>query len=402
MKLKVLGFGAAGNKAAIECIKHGIIAENDVALLNTTLKDIPENYKDLGYLFSSDLGGCGKERNEGKKAMLKAIQNKELDMGSFVDEDTQMVCLIASTEGGSGSGSINIAAKYYAAMNIPVHVFAILGFNDDVRGIKNTLLYFKDLDDNIILHTACNSEFLDYSGNHSRAEQLCNEYIAGQIEALIGAYMIPSEQNIDDKDMYKITTTTGYMDIQKIDLSNVKNPQQFDDVVIEAYQNLKTLEFDKPCKKLGVIINATNKRLNVIDHNFSVIKRYVGENLNEVFRHIQDDGSGNEYMYVIASGMNFPEDAIKRIAKIYKDLNDKVNRKTNSFKDIFDDIDLDDEDDDFDMGVRKIHDSSEVDKLFSQMVIKDNEVVTATDVKNVVKVKKAKKEDESDNGMENY
>ena len=28
MKLKVLGFGAAGNKAAIECIKQGIIAEN--------------------------------------------------------------------------------------------------------------------------------------------------------------------------------------------------------------------------------------------------------------------------------------------------------------------------------------------------------------------------------------
>ena len=91
MKVKILGFGAAGNKAAIECIQKGIIAENDVALLNTTLKDIPETYKDLGYLFSSDLGGCGKERNEGKKAMLKAIQDSELDMASFVDDDTQLV-----------------------------------------------------------------------------------------------------------------------------------------------------------------------------------------------------------------------------------------------------------------------------------------------------------------------
>ena len=341
MRVKILGFGAAGNKAAIECIKQGIIAENDVALLNTTLKDIPETYKDLGYLFSSDLGGCGKERNEGKKAMIKAIQSSELDMASFVDDDTQLVCLVASTEGGSGSGSINIAAKYYQAMNIPVHVFSLIGFNDDVRGIKNTLAFFKDLDDGITLHTISNTEFLDYSGNHSKAEQLANEYFAEQVEALIGNYLIPSDQNIDDKDMYKIVNTTGYMNIQKIDLSNVKNPQQFTDAVVEAYQDLKGLEFDKSCKRLGVIINVPQRKLDVVDHTFEVIKRYIGEPY-ETFRHIQDDGE-NEYMYIIASGLNFPSDGIKRISKIYKDLNEKVNRETNSFKDIFSDIDLDDE-----------------------------------------------------------
>lgn len=390
MRVKILGFGAAGNKAAIECIKQGIIAENDVALLNTTLKDIPETYKDLGYLFSSDLGGCGKERNEGKKAMIKAIQSSELDMASFVDDDTQLVCLVASTEGGSGSGSINIAAKYYQAMNIPVHVFSLIGFNDDVRGIKNTLAFFKDLDDGITLHTISNTEFLDYSGNHSKAEQLANEYFAEQVEALIGNYLIPSDQNIDDKDMYKIVNTTGYMNIQKIDLSNVKNPQQFTDAVVEAYQDLKGLEFDKSCKRLGVIINVPQRKLDVVDHTFEVIKRYIGEPY-ETFRHIQDDGE-NEYMYIIASGLNFPSDGIKRISKIYKDLNEKVNRETNSFKDIFSDIDLDDEDDEFDMSVRSAHAKSEVDKLFGQMVIKkdENEIVEKTNVKNVVKVTKNK------------
>lgn len=391
MRVKILGFGAAGNKAAIECIKQGIIAKNDVALLNTTLKDIPETYKDLGYLFSSDLGGCGKERNEGKKAMLKAIQDSELDMASFVDDDTQLVCLVASTEGGSGSGSINIAAKYYQAMNIPVHVFSLIGFNDDTRGIKNTLAFFKDLDDGITLHTISNAEFLDYSGNHSKAEQLANEYFAGQVEALIGNYLIPSDQNIDDKDMYKIVNTPGYTNIQKIDLSNVKNPQQFTDAIVEAYQDLKGLEFDASCKRLGVIINVPDRKLDVVDHTFGVIKRYIGEPY-ETFRHIQDDAE-NEYMYIIASGLNFPSDGIKRIAKIYKDLNDKVNRETNSFKDIFSDIDLDDEEDEFDMSVRNTHEKSEVDKIFSQMVIKknDNEIVEKTNIKNVVKVTKTNK-----------
>lgn len=400
MKVKVLGFGAAGNKAAIECIEKGIIAENDVALLNTTLKDIPSTYKDLGYLFSSDLGGCGKERNEGKKAMLSAIKNSELDMSSFVEEDTQLVCLVASTEGGSGSGSINIAAKYYLAMNIPVHVFALIGFNDDVRGIKNTLSFFKDLDDGITLHTISNAEFLDYSGNHSTAEQLANTYFAEQVEALIGNYLIPSEQNIDDKDMYKIINTTGYMDIQKVDLSNVKNPQQFVDAVVAAYQELKGLEFDKSCKRMGVIINVPERKLDVVDHTFNVIKRYIGEPY-EVFRHIQYDGE-SEYMYVIASGLNFPSDGIKRIAKIYKDLNDKVNRETNSFKDIFNDIDLDDDDSEFDMSVRNANTKSEVDKLFSQMVIKDDEVIEKTQYNNIVKVKKKTNKEKVDGNLEEY
>ena len=276
-------------------------------------------------------------------------------------------------------------------MNIPVHVFSLIGFNDDTRGIKNTLAFFKDLDDGITLHTISNAEFLDYSGNHSKAEQLANEYFAGQVEALIGNYLIPSDQNIDDKDMYKIVNTPGYTNIQKIDLSNVKNPQQFTDAIVEAYQDLKGLEFDASCKRLGVIINVPDRKLDVVDHTFGVIKRYIGEPY-ETFRHIQDDAE-NEYMYIIASGLNFPSDGIKRIAKIYKDLNDKVNRETNSFKDIFSDIDLDDEEDEFDMSVRNTHEKSEVDKIFSQMVIKknDNEIVEKTNIKNVVKVTKTNK-----------
>ena len=368
MKVKVIGLGAAGNKAAIECIEEGIIGENDVALLNTTLKDIPENYKELGYLFSSELGGCGKERKEGKKAMVKSIQNSELDLTSFVDEDTQSVCLVSSTEGGSGSGSINIVAKYYLTMNIPVHVFALIGFNDDVRGIKNTLEFFKDLDDGIMLHTISNSEFLDYTENHSRAEQLANEHFAMQVEALIGDYRIPSEQNIDEKEMYKTTNTTGYMDIQKIDLSNVKNKQQFTDAVLSAYQDLKGLEFEKSCRRLAVTVNIRESKRDAIDDSFESIKRYVGEPY-ETFRQIQDDGE-SEYMYIIAAGMNFPADGIKRLSNVYKELNSKVNRKTNSFKDIFDDIDLDDEEDEFDMGIKSAHSKSEVDKLFNQMIVK--------------------------------
>lgn len=390
MKLKIFGLGAAGNKAAIKALERNIVGENDVILLNTTLKDIPENYKDLAIKFSKNTEGCGKERIVGKKTMIQAIQNKDIELGSFIDTDTNMVVLASSTEGGSGSGAINICAKYFIAMNIPVHVFALVGFNDDVRGIKNTLEFFKDLDDNIVLHVIKNSEFLDYTGNHSKAEDLANEEFANQIEALTGAYMIPSKQNIDDKDMYKITNNTGYMDIQKINLQGVKNQVVFNQYIQEAYENIKGFDFDQSAKRLGTIINAPEKTINSIDHNFEVIKRYIGQPF-EVFRHIQYDG-GDEYMYIFAAGMNFPSDGIKEIGKLYKELNEKVNRSTNSFKDIFDDIDLDEGDNEFDMDIKQIQNPNKVDELFNNMVIGDNKKKTTkksqrTNINNVVEIK---------------
>ena len=61
MNLSIIGIGAAGNKASINLIEKGIIGKENIHLLNTTLKDIPEEYKKDGNMvhkFSSILGGC--------------------------------------------------------------------------------------------------------------------------------------------------------------------------------------------------------------------------------------------------------------------------------------------------------------------------------------------------------
>ena len=369
MRIKILGIGAAGNKAAINCIEKGVISEKDVALLNTTLKDIPEVYKDLGYLFSTDLGGCGKERNIAKKAMLAAINNKELSLSSLVDDDTQLVCLVSSTEGGSGSGAISLCAKYYMAMNIPVHVFALVGFNDDERGVKNSLEFFKDLDDNIILHTICNSEFLDYTGNHLLAERAANDWFTKSIEVLIGNYIIPSEQNMDGMDMYKIVNQTGYMDIHCVDLSNVKTPQEYQQTMVAEFQDMKGFEYDPCCAKLGIIINLPERKRSIVDYTFDVIKRYTGEP-GIIYHQVQDDEE-SQYIFIIAAGLRFPADGIKRLAKVYSDIKEKRKANQSSFKDIFSDIDLDD-DEDNDVVIKNQLSEEEADKIFSQMVIEDS------------------------------
>ena len=361
----IFGIGAAGNKAAVNLIEKGIVSKEYVRLLNTTPKDIPDNYKnDKCFVqISSALGGCGKEPNKGKAAMIEAIKNKTVDLGSMIPTFTKEVILITSTEGGTGCGATPIVAKYFNAMNIPVHIFAFIGFQDEARGMNNTLKFFRELNDNIILHTIVNPEFLYFTGNYAKAEQSANDYLAEQIRILLFSKLIVSSQNIDDTDQYKISTTPGYMFTEHISLDGVKNVEMFNQTMSDALDNNKCLDYNRGCKRLAIIINASNKVKDAIDDKMEVIKRYVGEPF-ETFRHIQDDEQSGDWIDIIASGMSFPEKGIIDLSKKYNSVRDKLNKDVKSFDDIFADIDISDDEDEFNMNLREIT-NADIDNLFS-------------------------------------
>lgn len=349
MNFVLFGVGAAGNKAAIEVIESRVMAKEKVKLVNTTVKDIPADYKDADNIikFSSMLGGCGKEPNQGKKAMFNAIKDKSVDLSKYIEADTRAVVLVTSIEGGTGCGATPVIAKYFMALNIPVHVFAFVGFQDEVRGINNSLQFFKSLPENVILHTIENRKFLDYTKNYSKAEQAANKEFVDQLNIMIGSDMIPSTQNIDDTDHYKLITTPGYMDIHSINLTGCKNTDLSNRAIIDSFESMTCMEYPtgKGCKRLAVIINASSKTQENIDSKFEVVKRYTGEPF-EVYRHIQyDEDNTDEYMYIVAAGLPYPANGILEMNKEYLNLTDKLNKESAGFGDLFDDIDLDDEED---------------------------------------------------------
>lgn len=345
LELVLFGIGAAGNKAAIEAIEERVIKKENVKLINTTTKDIPEQYKkDPGNVikFSSMLGGCGKEPIKGQKAMFQAIKNKDIDFSTIINPDTKAVILVTSVEGGTGCGATPVIAKYFAALNIPVHVFAFIGFQDELRGVNNSLKFFKELPEGIVLHTIANNKFLDFTKNYSKAEAAANKEFVKQLEILIGSGMIESVQNIDDTDHYKVITTPGYMDIRHVELNGAKNMELTNQAIIDSFESMSCLEYDNTgCKRIAVIINASQKTQDVIDNRFDVIKRYTGESL-ETYRHIQHDGE-EEYMDIIIAGLPYPEESIKDIGKKYNNIKEKINNESKGLSDILDDIDFDDD-----------------------------------------------------------
>ena len=397
MELVCLGIGAAGNKAALQLLEDGVLQQQQIKLLNTTTRDIPEEIKlekaDMIVSFSSTLGGCGKEPEKGYEAIVNTIKSNKIDFNSMVQVDTKAVIIVTSVEGGTGCGATPIIAKLFTKMNLPVHIFAMIGFQDETRGITNTLKFFRNLDDNIILHTIDNKYFLDYTDNYKIAEDKANKEFSKQVSIMKGSNMIPSAQNIDETDLYKVTTTPGYMDIQHISLDNVKSKDSFNKVVQQAFDNVSCLEYDKSAKRLAVIVNADQKLQSFVDDKNEVIKRYIGEPY-ETYRHIQYDENQDEYINIIVSGMNFPEKGIRGINRKLLSLNEKINSAdTNSFKDIFDDINLSDSSN-YDMSLKRMTNPEDaVNDLL-------NEIGT-TDTRNYEKVVVDSTVDEDD-GSDDY
>ena len=374
MKATIIGIGAAGNKAAITLLDRNIISKDYIKLLNTTPMDIPSKYKsdnDLFYLIPSQLGGAGKEPAKGRASIIKAIKEKVIIPEQLLNEDSKEIILVSSTEGGSGSGTVPVLSKYFDSMNIPVHVFAFIGFQDEVRGINNTLKFFKELPANVVLHTIINSHFLDYTKNYSKAEQAANEEFANEVEILLGHKLVQSKQNIDNTDLYKINTQPGYMTISHVPLTGIKNVESFNAAVAKIFENPSYMDNDQSVKRMAVIINASKRVQEAIDNSFEVVKRYVGIPI-ETFQHIQPDNEsdliGDEYIDIMACGMNYPEKPIKDMNNNYNKLKEKLNTSRKSFADIYDEIDLEDEVDEFNMDIKRKNNAASIEDLFGDEV----------------------------------
>ena len=98
LNAKFIGVGAAGNKAVIRLLEDGIIQDNSCLLLNSTLADVPEKYKEFAIEFG-DTKGCGKERDLAKDMIMDALADHTVNLDALMDPDDRMVIIVSSSEG---------------------------------------------------------------------------------------------------------------------------------------------------------------------------------------------------------------------------------------------------------------------------------------------------------------
>lgn len=352
-KGKFFGIGAGGNKAAINLVEMGVVSRDNIMLINSTLKDIPEEYRDTAIRIGESLGGCGKERALAKDLIYAALEAESVPAETLLDPDDDFVGIIASSEGGTGSGASIVLGQYFAdVVGIPVHLFVFTGFEEDGRGLQNTVEYFSDIakyndekqkakrngestnpspfiDNGFIVEAISNKKFLEKAGNKPKAEAMANDELARRVTLLLGKNLEDSAQNIDDTDLYKVINTTGFTTVEYTTLDKIKSLDQFDKAVTNMLISSSSLEFAPTATHIAVIMNIKDSTKDFVDYQFEVIKKYLG-NPFEMFTHIQYAGEP-EYIAVISSGMKMPLDEVKAMYDRYEQAMAKVDTSEDDF-----------------------------------------------------------------------
>lgn len=364
MIVRLIGSGAAGNKAAITAVENQIMPISHTMLINSTLKDIPAEYqnKDGANVkqFIGAYGGCGKERNISYELCKDTLMKDTLQLKDFLnvgdDNEAELVIIVASTEGGTGSGSVPLIADYIRhVLGIAVHVFAITGFEDDVRGMRNTVDFFKEMKADYTVECIKNSKFLsDCHGNKIKAEKEANKEFCKKISVLMGLQIRDSEHNIDPTDLLKLSTEEGYMIIEScIFTEKIKNAEQFERTLVDTLDKSKALDIDDPAMtKLGVIINIKEDNTDHISYEDILTDRFGVP--YERYVHIQhEEQTMPEFIAFIAAGMKMPNDEVESIYKNYTDAAARVDRNADPFFSTIVDKTIDPNDDKFNLKPKK-------------------------------------------------
>ena len=326
MRALIIGTGAAGNKAVINLLESGIILEEDALLINSTLKDIPEKYRGKAIQLSQECEGCGKERGIAKDITLDALD--------LIKYEHEKVIIVTSIEGGTGSGSTAILADYcYSESEMNVEIFAFKGFEEDGRGLANSIEFFQDLQPYYGVQIIRNDAFLkEAGGNIKKAQKLANEELAKRIVVSLGQVIKDSEDNVDDTDLYKATNTEGYSTIEFLNIEDkIKSVEEFNKIVTEMIDSSKSLSLEKPsAQRIAVILNLQESSQDNVDYKFKVIKDKLGKPY-ELFKHIQYDKKLGEFIAIIASGMKMPIEELKLLNDRYKEESESVDKSEDNF-----------------------------------------------------------------------
>lgn len=334
LKVSVVGIGNAGSQvAALAQEKLGI----EVLAINSSEKDLETIPQSVPHILIGDTKGAGKERGAAKKFLKDAIMNIIGDENASTVFKQEVLFIVSSTGGGTGSGTSillsNILSEVYP--NVKIIIVGILPTIKEALSTQlNSLAYMKEL-----YETLSDATYMLYDNDKLSKlpspvmMQQINESIVNDIDVIRGTYQIPTRfSSIDEKDMGNILATKGRIAIAS--LRDIKE-KDLDETSLEELlvTQFKTnahceLQRDKKVYRTGVIVNLSERINNSFDSHIPVVQEFIGAPVEE-FEHIAINTERNapNNVFLIASGLTQVNDRIRKINDRVEEINEMQKQR---------------------------------------------------------------------------
>lgn len=334
LNISVVGIGNAGSQVAAlaaERLKVPVLAINSS---EKDLQTIPDN---IPHYLMGDEKGAGKERGAAKKFFKDSVMDMLKDEEVSDVFNQEVVFIVSSTGGGTGSGTAPIMANVIQEVYRETKII-LIGILPTLREALstqvNTIEYMKEL-----YETLSDATYMVYD-NEKLAKlptttmmQRINQSIVDDIDVIRGTYQRPTRfASIDEKDAKNIISTPGRIVI--VSLRNLKEKDldevDLEDLLIEQFKTNPHCEIqrDKIVMRTGVISLLSDRLNERFDTNLGKVQTFIGTPV-ESFEHIliNDDRQLENCLFLIAAGMTQINDRIRKISDRIEEINDQQNQR---------------------------------------------------------------------------
>ena len=331
LKLCVIGIGNAGNQAALYAQKNG----HPAFAINTSVKDLADSvlHSSLySYIIGSDGRGSGKRRETAREILLadnKTELRKLLGNEKFKEivEPADIVVIIASTGGGTGSGIspmlVNTINNIYPSKTT-IFYGIVPKKSESPLAHLNTINCLKEIQECHVPYMLADLGYYENTVQEATYKQI-GEYITDTLNILRGDYLGESELSmIDERDMLTIISEEGYMATYKatgITQNQIDEGITIQSLIVDKMKKSPAVAIQKDgiVRQMAVISNLPEEMNDPIKTaDYSEIINYAGKSLATFDNYAVTESSVGESI-VILSGMSLPYNRLRVSIQIVDD-----------------------------------------------------------------------------------
>jgi cell division GTPase FtsZ len=324
----VVGVGQCGSKLAEEFYNLGYSA----VAINTAMQDlkpiqIPEGQK---LFLDYALGGSAKDLETGAAA-AEEYSEQILSILQESFEDSEVLMLVTSGGGGTGSGSAETMVSIMTQMDKPLTVVYVLPLaSEDTLAKHNSIqtlsrlakLAKEDTINSLMVVDNAKIELLHPGKSMAEFWRVANKTIVDPLHLFNKLSSSPSEYgSLDPMDFTRIFVGTGDCTLYgMIEIEDFLEEEAIAEAVITNMENgLLASEFDlRQTRSAGVIITGSKEILQQIpatniEYGFAMVNKLCNEG-TQVFRGVYEiPGQETLKVYSLFSGLGLPEERVTEL-----------------------------------------------------------------------------------------